>query len=119
MDKNINNMAKVIKFKGIDYDSKCLIDFDGNEVAFDKTNLLHVMYAKMFILQDAYLRYRYVIKGLERGCNVLTDFCTDVDDMDNMETYWLDGYFSQDELGVNAAKHDQLSMQLDKDGNWH
>jgi inner membrane protein involved in colicin E2 resistance len=42
-------MAKVIKFKGINYDTQCLIDFDGNEVAFDKKNLLHVMYAKMFL----------------------------------------------------------------------
>lgn len=112
-------MAKVIKFKGIDFDSKCLIDFDGNEVAFDKTNLLHVMYAKMFILQDASLTYKEVIKSLERGKNTISDWSTDVDNMDDMETYWLDGYFSQDELGVNAAKHDQLSMQLDKDGNWH
>lgn len=112
-------MAKVIKFKGMDYDTQCLIDFEGNEVAFDKKNLLHVMYAKMFIMQDAYLQMRYVIKGLERGGNTISDYSTEIDDMDGMETYWLDGYFSRDELGVNAAKYDQLSMQLDKDGNWH
>ena len=112
-------MAKVIKFRGINYDTQCLIDFEGNEVAFDKKNLLHVMYAKMFLLEDASKEYREVIKGLERGTYTISDYATDVDDCDGMETYWLDGYFSNDELGVNAAKHDQLSMQLDKDGNWH
>ena len=110
-------MAKVIKFKGINYENQTLIDFEGNEVAFDKKNLLHVMYAKMILLEDAMKQFRYVIKGIESG-NVISDYATDVDDCDGMETYWLDGYLSIDGFEM-PEKHDQLSMQLDKDGNWH
>lgn len=109
-------MNKVI-FIGFNYDTNSLVTSDDKEVKFDRKNIIHVLYVKMFTLMGAISTLNSSIEALENG-ETISDISTDVDDMDGLETYWLDSYFTDDELGINAAKHDQLCMQVDKDGNW-
>lgn len=94
-----------------------LITKDGEKVALDRKNLMHVLGIKMCILRDSYYELLDVMKRINEGETI--DNCSNnIDEMDNLETYWLDGYFTDDDTKINAAKHDQLCVQLDKDGNW-
>lgn len=96
-----------------------LYDHSINEfVDFDRKNILHVMAVKMKLLINAANTLLDAYSKIENG-KTISDCSTDVDDTDNLETYWLDSLFTSDELKVNAAKHDQVSLQVDKDGNWY
>jgi len=104
-------------FKGFNYETSSLVTIDDKEVKFDRKNIIHVMYVKMFTLIDAISTLNSSIEALENG-KTISDISTDVNDVYGLETYWLDSYFTDDELGINAAKYDQLCMQVDEDGNW-
>lgn len=108
---------KNLNFKGFNYETSSLITFDGVEVPFDRKNVLHVMYLKMFLLMDAVVMLNSGISSIENGATI-SEISTDTNDQDNLETYWLDSYFTDDTTGINSAKHDQLSLQVDADGNW-
>ena len=96
-----------------------LYDPSTNEfVDFDRKNILHVMAVKMKLLINAANTLLDAYSKIENG-KTISDCSTDVNDTENLETYWLDALFTSDELKVNAAKHDQLSLQVDKDGNWY
>lgn len=98
---------------------KKLYDPSTNEfVDFDRKNILHVMAVKMKLLINAANTLLDAYSRIENG-KTISDCSTDVDDTDNLETYWLDSLFTSDELEVNAAKHDQVCMQVDADGNWY
>lgn len=105
-------------FKSFNYDTNSLVTDDDKEVKFDRKNIIHVMYVKLFTLIDAISTLNSSIEALENG-ETISDISTDVDDMDGLETYWLDSYFTDDVLEINAAKHDQLCMQVDEIGNWY
>lgn len=109
-------MNKVV-FIGFNYDTNSLVTDDDKEVKFDRKNIIHVMYVKLFTLMGAISTLNSSIEELENG-KTISDISTDVNDMDGLETYWLDSYFTDDDLEINAAKYDQLSLQVDKDGNW-
>lgn len=94
-----------------------LITKDDEKVELDRKNLMHVLGIKMCILRDSYCELSDVIRRINEG-ETIDDCSTDIDDMDNLETYWLDGYFTDDDTKINAAKHDQLCLQVDKEGNW-
>lgn len=98
---------------------KKLYDLSKNEfVDFDRKNILHVMAVKMKLLINAANTLLDAYSRIENG-KTISDCSTDVDDTDNLETYWLDALFTSDELKVNAAKYDQVCMQVDADGNWY
>jgi len=109
---------KNINFKGFNYETSCFITDDEKNVKFDRKNVIHVMYLKMFLLMDAIATLNSGISKIENG-KTISDCSTDVNDTENLETYWLDSYFTNDELGINAAKYDQVCMQVDADGNWY
>jgi hypothetical protein len=113
--KSINN-ALFQYFYTID-GKTYLITKDGEKVELDRKNLMHVLCIKMCILRDSYYELLDVMRRINEG-ETIDDCSTDIDDMDKLETYWLDGYFTDDDTKINAAKHDQLCVQLDKDGNW-
>lgn len=104
-------------FKSFNYNTNSLVTDDDKEVKFDRKNIIHVMYVKMFKLMETIATLNSSIEALENG-ETISDISTDVDDMDGLETYWLDSYFTDDVLEINAAKHDQLCMQVDEIGNW-
>ena len=96
-----------------------LYDHSINEfVDFDRKNILHVMAVKMKLLINAANTLLDAYSKIEDG-KTISDCSTDVNDTENLETYWLDSYFTSDELGINAAKYDQVCMQVDADGNWY
>lgn len=96
-----------------------LYDHSINEfVDFDRKNILHVMAVKMKLLINAANTLLDAYSKIENG-KTISDCSTDVNDTENLETYWLDSYFTNDELGINAAKYDQVCMQVDADGNWY
>lgn len=106
------------QFKGFNYETSCLIAQNGEEVKFDRKNILHVMYVKMYLLMDGANTLLDVITRIQKG-ETISDCSTDIDDMDDLETYWLDAHFTDYSIGVNSARNDQLSMQVDEDGNWY
>lgn len=106
-----------MKFINFNYDTNSFVTSDNKEVPFDNKKIIHVLYVKMFTLIDAISTLNSSIEALENG-KTISDISTDVNDVYGLETYWLDSYFTDDELGINAAKYDQLCMQVDKDGNW-
>ena len=91
---------------------------DGVIEKFNRKNLRHVIAAKKKILEDALSMLKWLEIKLDNG-GIISDCSTDINDCDNLETYWLDALFTNDELDVNVAKHDQLCFQVDKDGNWY
>lgn len=114
--KEINTNDYIQSFSTID-DKTYLITKDGEKVEFNRKNLMHVLGIKMCILRDSYYKLKDVLEKINEG-ETINDCSTDIDDMDNLETYWLNGYFTDDESNINAAKYDQLCLQVDKDGNW-
>ena len=75
-----------------------LFDTEKKEfIEFDRKNVLHVAIIKMDLLIDAantLLHFIYCGK-------TINDVSTDCDDCDNLETYWLDALFTNDDFGVN------------------
>lgn len=95
---------------------KELFDTEKKEfIKFDRKNVLHVATIKMDLLIDAANKLLFFINSGK----TINDVSTDCDDCDNLETYWLDALFTNDDFGVNAAKHNQLCLQVDKEGNWY
>ena len=91
---------------------------NGVEEKFNRKNLRHVIAAKKEILGDALSMLERLEIKLDNG-GTISDCSTDINDCDNLETYWLNALFTNDELDVNVAKHEQLCFQVDKDGNWY
>ena len=109
-------MIELIKTKS---NEMKLYDHSKNEfVDFDRKNILHVMAVKMKLLINAANTLLDAYSRIENG-KTISDCSTDVNNMDGLETYWLDSYFTDDVLEINAAKHDQLCMQVDEIGNWY
>ena len=114
--KSIDTNSLIQYFYTID-GKTYLITKDDEKVEFDRKNLMHVLGIKMCILRDSYCELSDIIRRINEG-ETIDDCSTDIDDMDNLETYWLDGYFTDDDTKINAAKHDQLCVQVDEEGNW-
>lgn len=93
-----------------------LFDSEKNKfIEFDRKNVKHVASAKVWLLINA----ANTLLDFINSDKTISDVSTDCNNCDNLETYWLDALFTDDELGVNAAKYDQLSLQVDADGNWY
>lgn len=105
------------KFKGFNSKTNCLVTINDEEIPFDRKNVQHVIWVKMQLLIDAANCLLATATSIENG-KTISDCSTDTNDQDDLETYWLDALFTNDELGINAAKHDQLCLQVDENGNW-
>ena len=108
-------------FRGFNKEINCFITEDGKEVKFDRKNVLHVMYIKMFILMDAVVTLNSGISSIENGATI-SDISTDIVDGIGKETYWLDCYTSYEDVAeINPfdSKIGQLCLQVDADGNWY
>ena len=74
---------------------------NGVEEKFNRKNLRHVIAAKKEILGDALSMLERLEIKLDNG-GTISDCSTDINDCDNLETYWLNALFTNDELDVNV-----------------
>ena len=94
------------------------VSVNGVKSNFNPKDLRHVIAVKEHLLIKALKTLTDLEASLEDG-KVVSDCSTDFNNVDNLETYWLDALFTDDDTSVNSAKYDQLCLQVDAEGNWH